>query len=850
MTTLKMSEQQQEIITDAIRKFFSACLQRVVGRSSFANRTVISFMASILYLIKNGYISKSANVSDDEGLIISKIDLAYLSTLNTQLQKEWQQKGIHNEALIANIPDFDPMAESVLKDIELIKTWVLEPAYLFEFVEIISKNRNSEHYFLNILDLAISLLFPNPIAGQYSQPVEFGQLAAALIDLKGKTIFNPFSGLMSFATSFDGYNTITGIDNNPTIWEIGKYRMHFANLDNQATSNLADACDWTDNKYDIIVSTPPLGMSLSLKGERSPIDAACVCLKKFVETTTEGGVLFTYVVPSLLIDVKNKVLRETLTKNNYLDAVVFLPKDLMRPYTSISMVALLLKKGRSQDAPIKMIDASSLIKGDKKRPALDVDAVVNCFDQMPHDISAHVSREDILGNDYMWDPLSYIYNQADSFPEGYKVIELEKIVEPVIGEKNHGEKSGHLAKIAELSSDYSDCVRPVEHFELSSDLANARKITEPVILLSTIRLLKPTFCEASVDNPIFIHPHVMACKIKKDWISPTYLCLELSRRYVETAGVVMPHITRSTILKLKIALPSFEETRSLEQQKNLYQEAVYNQKLSRAKELGLQSVIDNMKAEYINTVRMRRHDMLPYMRELGSVSRLMHKYTEMSDSEELRNKMNDVLNKFDNAFNSLSALIDVFSQEDKFGKPELLNVDEYLDSYAGSYNDRHSINTIEYNCDNRALLAFGFSLKNSIVTKSSETSNRFPWLAFIEIAPLDFDRLVNNIVENAQTHGFTDPQRKDYHIEIHLSVDPERGMFQIDFANNGNPLPDGMDKQRYGILGEKAGKTGGTGQGGYIVKSIVEHYHGDYDVFMEDMNTVVRILLPIAKTED
>ena len=70
-------------------------------------------------------------------------------------------------------------------------------------------------------------------------------------------------------------------------------------------------------------------------------------------------------------------------------------------------------------------------------------------------------------------------------------------------------------------------------------------------------------------------------------------------------------------------------------------------------------------------------------------------------------------------------------------------------------------------------------------------------------------------------------------------------MFQIDFRNNGNPLPDGMDKMRYGIKGEKAGSTGGTGIGGSYVKKCVEHYGGDYNIFMEDGWTVVRICLPI-----
>ena len=78
-----------------------------------------------------------------------------------------------------------------------------------------------------------------------------------------------------------------------------------------------------------------------------------------------------------------------------------------------------------------------------------------------------------------------------------------------------------------------------------------------------------------------------------------------------------------------------------------------------------------------------------------------------------------------------------------------------------------------------------------------------------------------------------------------LSIDEKTGMYQIDFRNNGNPLPEGMNKMRYGIKGEKAGKTAGTGLGGYYVRLFVEHYGGDYDIFMEDGWTVVRLFLPI-----
>ena len=71
----------------------------------------------------------------------------------------------------------------------------------------------------------------------------------------------------------------------------------------------------------------------------------------------------------------------------------------------------------------------------------------------------------------------------------------------------------------------------------------------------------------------------------------------------------------------------------------------------------------------------------------------------------------------------------------------------------------------------------------------------------------------------------------------------------IDFSNNGEPLPIGLDKERYGTKGEKGINSDGSGTGGYVVKSIVNHYGGDYDIYSEQFAgtwlTHVIIKLPI-----
>lgn len=270
--------------------------------------------------------------------------------------------------------------------------------------------------------------------------------------------------------------------------------------------------------------------------------------------------------------------------------------------------------------------------------------------------------------------------------------------------------------------------------------------------------------------------------------------------------------------------------------------------------------LSDSKAAYINEVRMRKHDMRPHLRQIASTERLLSHYLEQdSDIDTMKQHLRNQISRIHDAVKHLSDLVEHLSDEDKFGTPERFNIDKYLkDLPDGDFY------TIEYDCDEEMLVQAGFGYHKShtfindffrrkdegedldIVTellKLKKDSIRLDTY----IAPLDFDRLVLNIIENAKRHGFTDPIRRDYNIGIYLTIDRERGMYQIDFSNNGNPLPEGMTKERFGIRGEKAGLTGGTGQGGHIIKSIVEHYGGDFDIFQDEVSTVVRIYLPIMR---
>lgn len=261
--------------------------------------------------------------------------------------------------------------------------------------------------------------------------------------------------------------------------------------------------------------------------------------------------------------------------------------------------------------------------------------------------------------------------------------------------------------------------------------------------------------------------------------------------------------------------------------------------------------LNEKKAEYINEVRMRKHDMRPHLRQMASSERLMLHYLDnINDIEDLKKLLKKQISTSHNALESLSELVEHLNNEERFGEPECVNLNDYFHNI----EKNSEVNfTIKVSCEK----ALAQRKKEIEELKEKNKKENVPSMQDMDektitecsldvyIAPVDLDRIVNNIIENARRHGgLSDGRKSDYYISIDVKIDYQRDMYQIDFSNNGKPLPKGITKERYGLKGEKAGPNAGTGSGGYIVKSIVEHYGGDFDLFSTDGITTIRIYLP------
>lgn len=729
-------------------------------------------------------------------------------------------------------------------------------------MKMICGTAHSDEEYLDWLDFCIEQTISNKYAGEFYTPRSFCALVKAFIYPGIKSMFVPFGGMMEFGTELDNYEHIDAVEINHEIWLLGRIRLGLADkLDSVDFTNGSNA-SWTNKQYDAIISYPPLAMKIEMQDEHAAANgnkrelAELVAANRFLETTTEDGTGVCFMTPSIQWgNGEQKRFRMWAMENHMIDTVLLLPKGMLT-HTGIALACVILKKHPQQENAIRFIDASNMYDKNDGNILLDIEKVMAAYHTDQPKVSASISYDDIREYDYTWDLIQYLQYEELEIPEGYRAVAMKDIVEIPTCTKGTETDEGKLLRVADLSNDWTKPYISPESLSDSDNVKGCAKLEQTAIVVSLVRDLKPSIIKASEDSPVWLAKNVLAIIPEMD-IDIEYLCMVLSKAKIGETGII-PHISKNMIMKYKLALPEDIST-----QKTLYKETCQQEVMAKAKETGLLDVIDKMKTDYINEVRSRKHDMMPHLRQMSSARKNLEYYINHKDSmsdEDFMQGMKEEIANQKTAIDSLTTILKIFSREDQFGTPEIINIDKFL---MENYPDDHNYHS-EIEPDYQALANYGFTIPDTILSSNmtgdknwQQNLNEIPdYLEGINVfmAKDDLQRLCDNIFSNAVKHGFIDPKREDYSIWVKLTVDEERDMFQIDFTNNGTPFPKGLDKLRYGLRGEKGGITAGTGEGGYIVRSIVEHYGGDYDLLTQkDQDCIwstVRINLPIYRNDN
>ena len=664
------------------------------------------------------------------------------------------------------------------------------------------------------------------LVGQLMVPKGLTTLAQAFICGKAKKYLVPFGGIMDFATEIDGFDKLDSFELNHQTWLIGMLRLGLGGIAEKCNFICNDMESWSSERYDAIISMPPFGMRLNMRTAPAHFeanhteDSELVAPCRFIESTTDTGICVAFGPTSLLMGGSSKrKFRIWAMENGVLDTIILLPSNMLNG-TNIHLSCVILRKKPFHKNAVRMIDASGIYTNFQGRNRLEIGEMMDAFHTDTESVSRTVSYDEISNLDFSWNVREYLQKEEEC-PEGYTKKVFEELVEmPRLTNSTNRDK-GLTVKISDLSDDWTHPFIDLANLSEENNLRNYTRLDRPATLLSTVRVLKPSIVAASEECPVWLHPHVLAI-VPNECLDPEYLCMTLAKMEVPTIGYGAPHISRTYLLRQKIAFPE------LAMQKSLYREASRENALSKVQELGLQEVIDQMKSDYINEVRARKHDMKTPMTQLrNSLTLIKELVAELPD--EFASRLDIYVSRQQKAMDVLSDIVSHIADEDVFASPEVVDIEAVLRSFE-TVTDKY---VIEYHRDDTSLKEAGIEIP------------------YLKIGKVDFVRLSQNIVSNAVKRGFVKDEA-DYALNITLSV--ENDFFVIDFCNNGEPLPDGMDRKRYGTKGAKGVNSDGSGIGGYIVKSITQHYGGDFDIFsskfanMDFTNVIVK--LPIYRKED
>lgn len=334
--------------------------------------------------------------------------------------------------------------------------------------------------------------------GEFFTPQEVGELLAK-ITLVGKNkikrVYDPCCGsgglLLKFAKVLGKENVIDGFfgqEVNLTTYNLARINMFLHDI-NYNKFNIAHGdtlmhpAHWDFEPFDAIVSNPPY--SIPWKGKTSAIlinderfspagvlapesKADLAFTMHMLSWLAEDGTAAIVEYPGVLKrEGTEKQIREYMVKNNYIDTVIQLPKDLFFG-TPIATCILVLKKSK-KTSDILFIDASSeFIRKDTKNKLSDenIENILKLIEKREEveDKSAVIPIEDVLSNDSNLQVSNYLTSA------------------PIIDDFDINESIAFQSEVIKVESDLRNSIH--------SNLDNLKKMVNDIIKKENVTFVK------------------------------------------------------------------------------------------------------------------------------------------------------------------------------------------------------------------------------------------------------------------------------------------------------------------------------------------------------------------------
>ena len=464
-------------------------------------------------------------------------------------------------------------------------------------------------------------------------------------------------------------------------------------------------------------------------GIENPEYSEEIALRRFNKTVKPNGFLYSFVPSSLLWSDRSKTLRDALLLENAIEAIVKLPNGIM-PSTNIAVSLVVLKKDRTS-TDVKLLDATSSYSIENRKKVLNVEEIVNAYHNGGKNVN-FISVNELSAHDSVWDYDLVKLTIPEEAPANYTQWRLDDIGEEIRLRGLKELSNIPILTTTNFSKDFSNYEISSQEVALTKETKDVFLLNEPALVIPRIGKMKPTFCICSADAPMYFTHDVTAYRITNPNVDMGYLCMKLSNLNIRINGVVPNSIPKALLQSLILSFPP------LEKQKAQYREAKQTLLMQKAENNGLLELMEKMKSDFIDEIRMRKHDMAPYIVQINSAERRLRKRVETAlQNDEDKQFIVDRLDSIASAIKKLSNMMTYLADDTEFGMPKAFDVNNALKDFASNNN---GIDDVE--------VVYEISYASFGVDSEDE-------LPKMMIAEKDFNRLLANIFENAKKHGFS-----------------------------------------------------------------------------------------------
>lgn len=646
----------------------------------------------------------------------------------------------------------------------------------------------------------------------FTTPKSVVELCLKLADCKeGSRVYLPFAGLGSFALNQKVECKYDTAELSLPVWAYSKILLESQNIHANVkckdclTSEKHFILVKITKMYDYIFSFPPILSSRENKRLVSTfIELADMSL-------TKNGEMFC-VLPSIFCSSKVGwyEFRKTLFADmapEYSVTVITLP-NFFAPFATVPMCVVQVKKDNRGD--VCLVDASSdtffseIEDEGRKERLFDVDSVIEAIKRSDDRFVWKGSTSDLVSS-YSLLPSRYLVKNIIPVPqnEGEKLVELQDVIEflPRNNKVMHDEKIP-LVTAKDLSDDYLDCEISPKNTSRERQMASIQTKSCFLLTYSFGKFKIGKLGVVSEDSPVALVANVIPFRIKAAGVTEEFVLRSLLSDLVAkqasmmSSGSALPILPKEDLGQIKIILPTVEEQNEISKQDAIKSKSVAELKLQQAF------------ADYKREIRTRKHALSQ------SVSAISSKWNTLIRAIQRNGgtlNLTDSIGRVNPV--TVSSLVDALT----YGLNSLAVQTEYLadidydwkdvtkvepGSFLKSYIDTHQIPEVEMT------LSCPMAEDEKILMNIPKTL---------------VERVFENIISNAQAHGFVDGSCSKHQIRFAWSFDGDN--VSISISNNGLPFKEGVNTDLVLTYGYSTSLHSGShaGIGGADIKNIMEH---------------------------